>query len=89
MIVGEYGSELCIPETEEMDDYEWIEENGLDTMSPYYDCGLEDSYIGFCVDDVPVSEITEEWMDDVKEFSEKFEKLFKVPARLIGTQDIT
>jgi len=88
MIVGELASELDIPETEEIKNYEWVHQNGLDKMAQYYDCNLEDCYIGFCVDDVPVSEITGEWLDNVKKLSDRFEKLLGVPARLIGTQDI-
>jgi hypothetical protein len=38
MIVGRLVSDINIPSTEELEDFEWIEENKLDRMSQWYDC---------------------------------------------------
>ena len=88
MIVGEIGSKLSEPDEYEDGFNEWAEENELESMSQYYDCDQEDKYYGFRVDNVEVEKIDGEWLDDVKQKAEKFEKLTGVKAKLIGTQDI-
>ena len=87
MIVGDYAENLDIPNTEELEDYEWIEENDLDEMYPWYDAPLEECIVGYCVSDVKISDM-DDWLKDVKEKAKKFKELFGKEAKLIGTQNI-
>ena len=88
MIVGAVTSDISEPEDYEEGIREWAYENDMDTMCQYYDCDNDECFTGFTVKDVPVSEMTGDWLKDVKEKAAKFEELTGVPALLIGTQDI-
>ena len=88
MIIGELGSKLDTPDNWDEDLTEYAEENGMTYMSQYYDCDEDWRIYGFDVPDIPVSEINQKWIDEINELANKFEKLFGVPARLIGTQNI-
>jgi hypothetical protein len=87
MIVGREVKDLHIPDTDEMSAEEWIEDQGLSRMSPWYDCDLRHCIIGYEVEDVEVSDM-DVWLADVRAKAEKFEALFGVKAMLIGTQNI-
>ena len=86
MIVGELGSKIEPPEGYDLHDY--AEDKEMDTMSTYYDAGSEAQYFGFCVPDVVVFKMQEEWLDDVRRKAKKFKELNGSDARLIGTQNI-
>lgn len=73
---------------QEFDIREWLDDKGLDTCNQYFDCDVCDTVIGFIIPDVPVKDIDEKWLAEVREKAEKFKKIFGVEARLIGTQDI-
>jgi len=88
MIVGELGMELEKPEDFDGELYEWVEEVGLDRMSQWYDSDIDYNYVGFRVDNVVVDDI-DEWLRDVRKKAKEFYRLTGVPARLIGTQNIT
>lgn len=88
MIIGAIGSDLvkCVPEDEEFN--EWAEDNKLTRMAMHYDAPSEWCYYGFTVDDVRVMDIEGEWLTDVKEKADKFEKLTGIVPFLIGSQDV-
>jgi hypothetical protein len=87
MLVGESGSNFEIPDEIE-DVREWADENGMEVMCEYFDADFEDSYFGFEVEEVLVSEINDSWIAKINELADKFERLTGLKARLIGTQDI-
>jgi len=89
MIVGNIGD--LLPELDEKYDgdiYEWVQENDMSIMCQYFDADISNSYVGFSIKDVLVSEINDEWISTIKKIADKFESLTGVPAKLIGTQDI-
>jgi hypothetical protein len=86
MIVGAHAEDIDFPDVDSI--YEWIEDNGLDTMSEYYDADIDQQYIGFCVDDIAVEDIEKGWLVNVKNKAKEFEALTGTKAKLIGTQDI-
>ena len=87
MIVGALGAELS--EQDGFDSLsEWAEENEMVTMSLYYDAAESDCYYGFAVKNVPVRDIDQKWIDDLRKKADQFEKLSGVPAKLVGTQNI-
>jgi len=88
MIVGEKVSNLNL-DSENIDFAEWVEDNDLDSMSPWYDSDPEYWTVGFRVDSVEVDVIDCEWLDDVKRKARIFFKLTGVKAKLFGEIDIT
>lgn len=88
MIVGCHGKEIEVPEDYDGDFYEWCEENDLDIMHLYFDSDKNNSYIGFGILDVPMKNLTIEWVFEIKKLGEKFKELTGVDAFLIGTQNI-
>lgn len=87
MIIGEIGSKLE-SQDENMELYEWAEEVGFESMSLYYDASSDATFYGFEVDDVPVKDIDDKWIEDVRGKASKFKELTGVEARLIGTQSV-
>jgi hypothetical protein len=61
----------------------------MNNMSPWYDSDRENCIVGYLIKDVLVSDMSGEWLKDVKEKSELFEKITGVKAKLIGMQDVT
>jgi hypothetical protein len=88
MIVGELGRKLEVPDEFDGNMNDYIEEHDMDAMSLYFDADTDYQYIGFKVPNVMVSELDGDWLTDVKAKAEKFEELFYVPAKLVGTQNI-
>jgi hypothetical protein len=89
MIVGAIGSAISVPDDSELALYEWAEDQGMESMSQWFDCDDEYKYYGFCVIDTLVSDIKDDgWLDGVRKKAELFEQLTGVPASLIGTQNI-
>jgi hypothetical protein len=83
------GNKVDLIEKEELVNQEdWAEEIGLDTISPWYDCAEEYQYVGFGIDSVLVSDMTELWISNMKEKAKRFEELTGVPAKLIGMQNV-
>ena len=89
MIVGALGEDLFDKKPEGVPLYEWVDDLGLDRLSKYYDADDEECYYGFCVDNVLVTEMTEEWIRGIRMKAIRFADLTGVPAMLIGSQDIT
>lgn len=89
MIVGELGSELKEPDDYEDGLAEWAYDNGMSCMSLYYDASHNQCFFGFLVPDVLVSDMNTEWLAGIMLKAAEFTRLTGVPARLIGTQDIT
>jgi len=87
IIVGEIGSKLVSVDAPD-GLTEWAEYNGMETMSTYYDADSNDCYYGFAVPDILVSDIDQAWIDALKAKAQKFEQMTKIPARLIGTQNV-
>jgi len=69
------------------DIHEFLEDNGLDFMSQWYDAGEDGMIVGYKISDVSEDEM-EDFIIKVSESFTKFEKLFGVKAHLMGTQDI-
>jgi len=86
MIVGEEMSKITLPD--EADIRDWMYDNNLSHMSPWYDSGPENWTIGFSVNNVPVDKMDVKWLEDIKLKAEKFEKLTGTKARLIGMQNV-
>jgi hypothetical protein len=87
MIIGEIGSKIESKD-EGMELYEWAEDVGFESMALYYDAGSDATFYGFEVDNVPVKDIDDKWLVDVKEKASRFKELTGVEARLIGTQSV-
>lgn len=69
--------------------YEWYENVGMCTYSYHYDASEDSQVVGYTIRDVdPLSEEFPKWVEEVKEYAEKFYKLTGVKAELIGMQDI-
>jgi hypothetical protein len=60
----------------------------MTTLSPYYDSGYN-IFIGFKVDDILVSKMTDEWLSIIRELVQEFKEIARCPVKLIGVQDIT
>ncbi len=88
MIVGESGGLLEVPDNFDGEFYEWAENEGLDCMPEHYDASPSRCYYGFTVPDIPVDEITSDWVSQIKKLAQEFERITGVKARLIGTQDV-
>ena len=89
MIIGNFLESFESPEDYEGDFYDWAEEQGLESMSLYYDAGNDQRVWGFPIDDVDVADIDAVWLTSVKKLASRFEVLTGEKARLIGTQNIT
>jgi hypothetical protein len=87
MIVGEKISNLNLEE--DVDIVEWIEENGLDFMSPWFDSDAVYWTVGFRIGSVDVGDIVGDWLIDVQYKAAEFFKLTGVKAKLIGEINIT
>ena len=89
MVVGNRVAECSLKKYNTGEDpFEWAYENGLEVMSPWFDCSFDDTIIGFEVEDVAVSEMTHEWFEKIEEMACRFRELCGAEARLIGTQNI-
>lgn len=88
MLVGAHGSELEVPEGYDGSLYEWVNSKRLVGMREYYDADEDSTYYGFYVEDILVKDIDDDWVKEIKELGEKFEKLTGVGASLIGVQDV-
>ena len=89
MIVGEKVSKCSFPDDmDECEILDWINDNDMWDMSPWFDCDLDERTIGFKVDNIPVEEMNEIWLNGIREKANKFEELTGVKARLIGMQNI-
>lgn len=94
MIVGESGATIVKGGKVTEDEYEiydvLTEDMGMECMSMYYDTNdLDELIFGFPVPDIPVDEIDDVWLQDIKAKGAKFEELTGVKAELIGIQDIS
>jgi len=91
MIVGCCGSEL--PEFTDGDEDatrdDWAYEHGLERMHLWPESSDDNTYYGFKVDDILVSDIKAEWVEELKVKALKFFELTGVHAGLIGVQDIS
>ena len=67
---------------------DWVYENKLEYASPWYDAPPKEWIIGFNIKDVSVDEMDEEWMNDLKNKSEQFEKLTGVKPKLMGVCNV-
>ena len=90
MVVGEVLEETKIYQKENDVEcwYDWHDENGMEMCAPYFDADVEYCTVGFEIDDIPVDDIDEVWLKDIRDKAKKFEELTGTKARLIGTQDI-
>jgi hypothetical protein len=88
MIVGSIGSSIEVPESSDDDIYDYIENCGMETFAMHYDAELEDSYVGFPIEDILVSDIDESWVNELKEKADKFKKLTGADAELIGSPNV-
>ena len=90
MIVGVYYDDLP-KELRELDDddlYDFIENNGLNTASLYYDSGIDGKIIGRTVNnDVPEEDLGC-WLVTVKQAFKEVESILKVKPNLIATQHV-
>lgn len=88
MLVGRHGSEISAPDDCEESLYDWVEGVGMESYAEYYDADEEDTFYGFEIPDVPVSEMDGAWRKDLNEKAAKFKELTGLEAHLIGTQRV-
>ena len=69
--------------------YEYIEENGLDIMSIYYDCDIEYTIIGSTVENMIDILNIDIWVKQIKEVALEIEQILKVKPKLIATHNIS
>lgn len=83
LLIGAHYSKL-----NDVPDDKWYEE-GMSTYAEHYD-SEGDGYcnIGFEIDNIPVSQMNEEWFTEIRELAAKFKELTGVEAELIGCQNI-
>lgn len=86
MMVGNFGENIKVPEGEELS--EWYYDNDLDSCSPYYDSSPEEWIIGFRIENIPVEEMDEKWLEKIKETGKRFTELTGARAILFGAQDV-
>jgi hypothetical protein len=90
MIIGACGEDIKKAiNLDPTDLADWAEDNGLTTMSPWYDAPPLECYYGFAVDDISVNDIDSLWTAGLKEMSYAFEKLTTIKPWLFGAIDIT
>ena len=65
------------------------EDEDMRIFAQYYD-GVGDGayHIGFKIENVPVSQMHEQWFDRIKTLADEFKRLTGVDAELIGCQHI-
>lgn len=66
----------------------WCEEQGMTSMSPWYDSEPEYWTIGYKVKDVSVKEMDADWYNNIKVLGEEFKKITGVEAELKGMVDV-
>lgn len=68
---------------------EWLECQGMDLVSPYYDCPGSEQIIGFIYASTNGGDYIQTLFKDslVEELSAKFEKIFKLKPNLYLTTD--
>ena len=91
LIVGAHFSDVCLnyDEDEFYDDVEFLEGHDIDIFSPHYDADIDDSFIGFRIENVDVGSMDSVWFDKIKKLSGEFERLAGCKARLIGCQKVS
>lgn len=67
--------------------YEWMEDNGLDFASLWYDAGTDGMIVGISVNDVKEKDLGD-WFLKLKETFTKVREIIKVEPILYGTQHI-
>ena len=83
MLVGARRSKL-----NDVPDELWYED-GMAVYAERYDGeGHGYCHIGFEIDNIPVSQINEEWLNNIRTLAEKFKEITGVEAELIGCQNI-
>lgn len=67
--------------------YDYIEDTGLDTLSPWYDASTDECFCGFEIPDVDIEDI-DEWVKEVKKKAKEFKELTGCESTLVGMQDV-
>lgn len=86
MIVGEYANKMDL-QCEDLYDL-LVEIHGMSCMSPWFDCGSDEYFFGYIVDDINVRDLDTQWLIEITRMAIKFEDMTGVPARLVGMQDV-
>lgn len=91
MFVGAHYDDIEFDEDNEegLDFMDWVEEQGFDIYSPWYDAGYENCYLGFAITRAKVSDMNEEWLANIKRIADEFKEITGADAWLIGMQDVT
>lgn len=89
MIVGAHGSDLPWNPDSDLHPGDWVESMGMVTLCEYYDGGFDNSFFGFHVRPMKVSEMDDAWLYEIKDMAREFENITGVDAYLIGAQDVT
>jgi len=69
----------------DIDECEVLEELGLSYASPYFDCDINECYVGFEFPDTP---FTEGWYKQFEDAAAKWKYLTGVDAKIMGVQHI-
>lgn len=89
MIVGAPAGGISYDE-EQFEEYEFLEEHGMESYSLWYDSDASGQVWGFPVEDVDIlSKEFDDWVSMVKRKAKQFEDITGVKAQLIGMQNIT
>ena len=86
MVLGEQVKKLKLPEDVYVPDF--VDDNNMTHMSPWFDADPEEWTIGFKVKDVAVSDMTEEWFDTINTQAKTFKALTGTLPKLIGMQTV-
>ena len=89
MLVGGDFDNVTVTDNNEEGVIEYLYEQGIEIYSPWYDAGENSCTVGFPVEDVEVKDMDEQWLDNIKQLSIKFEQITNSTASLIGIQDVT
>lgn len=91
MFVGAHYDDIEFDEDNEegLNFGDWVEEQGLDIYSPWYDAEYECCYFGFAITRAKVSDMNEEWLANIKRIADEFKEITGADAWLIGMQDVT
>ena len=67
---------------------DWAEENCMDYISPWYDCGPDYWIIGYTIADVEAYKMDDKWLESIQEKANKFKELTGMRAKLMGSANV-
>ena len=88
MMVGSPARDVSYDDQEgEYEFNEFLEDNNLDYMSPWYDADPSEYFVGYPVRQIVIDNI-DVWLDDVKRKAKEFEEVTGAKAILYGGPNV-